>query len=447
MAAAWAILGPLVKTLSESAMPFPRRRFLAASAALSLPLVGRAAPELLPAGRARRAVIVGGGWGGLAAARRLRELAPELEVVLLEKNAAFWSAPLSNKWLAGLSDDRLLVHDYASAARAHSYTFVRAAATAIDRDRRRVVTEAGTVPYDWLILAVGIRYDYGAWFGDDRRAAAETRERYPCASIPGAETRALKAKLDGFQGGDLVMTLPPMPYRCPPSPYERAVMIGWLLKSRKIKGRLVVLDPNPIVQGFSRVFRDHYPDHILYVPDARVRSVDPFRKTVSTDVEDYAFDDAILMPPQQAGDLVWQAGLIGRDGDGRPTGWAAQDPVHLQAAGDERIFLVGDLLGHASLLFGHYPKTGQMAARLGRIAAAEIAARARGTEPEKLLPDSRCYVFSSIEPMEMMRIDTRYRLRGDGVIVQTVKHEFDPNPRGEDEAWARQMFGEMLAAG
>jgi hypothetical protein len=28
--------------------------------------------------------------------------------------------------------------------------------------------------------------------------------------------------------------------------------------------------------------------------------------------------------------------------------------------------------------------------------------------------------------------------------VQTTKQHFDPNPRGEDEDWAKGMFGEML---
>jgi NADH dehydrogenase FAD-containing subunit len=48
-------------------------------------------------------VIVGGGWGGLAAARRLRRLAPELEVTLVERDAGFRSLPLSNAWLVGLA--------------------------------------------------------------------------------------------------------------------------------------------------------------------------------------------------------------------------------------------------------------------------------------------------------------------------------------------------------
>jgi NADPH-dependent 2,4-dienoyl-CoA reductase/sulfur reductase-like enzyme len=265
-----------------------RRRFLAglalgAVAVYSAPLIGAALPQLLPAAKKRRVVIVGGGWGGLSAARYLRELSPDLEVVLLERNPAFWSCPLSNKWLAGLVDETLLAHAYAPAAQAYGYTFIHAEVSHIDRERRRVITALGTLDYDWLILAVGIRYDYTAWFGNDQRAINHTRATYPCAYVAGDEHQALKAKLENFSGGDLVMNIPPLPYRCPPSPYERAVVIASLLKSRRIKGKLIILDANPLMAAFKRAFTEHYREQIVYVPHAKVKSVDPFNKTVSTE--------------------------------------------------------------------------------------------------------------------------------------------------------------------
>jgi NADH dehydrogenase FAD-containing subunit len=420
-------------------MSLSRRRFLAASiAACAAPLFAQQAPG-------RRVVVVGGGWGGLSAARHLRALAPELEVVLLERNPAFFSMPLSNKWLAGLVDEKLLTHDYRAAARTHGYTFVQAEATAIDRDRRRVHTAAGTLDYDWLVLASGIRHDYAAWFGDDRGAADAARQRFFCAYTPGGEFRALKAKLDAFKGGDLVMTIPPPPYRCQPAPYERALVIGHLFKTRAVPGRLTLLDPNPPPQRFADVFEEQYKDQIEVLAHARIKSVDPFAKTIATEFDDIRFDDALLMPPQQAGDLAWQAGLIGRDAAGKPTGWAAQDPLHLNAVGDERVFLVGDLIDRASPLFGHYPKSGHLAARLGRIAAQEIAARASGVAPETMLPESSCFVTTRLAPPESLRIGTHYRIRGDGLIVQTTKQDFDFNPRGEDADWAKGMFAEFLA--
>ena len=100
-----------------------------------------------------------------------------------------------------------------------------------------------------------------------------------------------------------------------------------------------------------------------------------------------------------------------------------------------------------SPLFGHYPKSGHLASHLGRIAAQEIAARASGKAVGPLLPESSCFVATRMAPLESLRIDTHYRLRGDGLIVQTTKQHFDPNPRGEDAGWAKGMFRDLLAFG
>ncbi|MDP3511635.1 MAG: FAD-dependent oxidoreductase [Sulfuritalea sp.] len=426
-----------------------RRHFLAASlglggALLAPRVLGKSLPELLPPAGTRRVLIGGGGWGGLTAARRLRQLAPQLDVVLIERQAVFRSLPLSNKWLVDRTPDALSQQDYARVAGAHGYRVIRAEVTAIDRELRRVHTARGSLGYDWLILAAGIRHDYAAWFGDDVRATDQARRLYP-AGFMADELDAVKRKLAEFKGGDLLMTIPPSPARCPPAPYERAVMIAWMLKTRRIRGRLILVDPGGGMQRFNRVFAERYKDQIVHLTHAPVKSIDPFTRTLSTEFDEIKFDDAILIPPQQAADLVWQAGLVGRDAAGRADGWAGFDPLHLHAIGDERVFLVGDLLGKASPLFGHYPKSAHLACHLGRIAAAEIAARAQGKLPQPQLPESICHVYTDAEPMEMLRIDASYRLRGDGLIAQTVRQHEDPQPRGEDAQWAQGLYREMLA--
>ena len=390
--------------------------------------------------------MVGGGWGGLATARHLREMAPQLDVVLIDRQPEFWSQPLSNRWLVGLARSEWLKHDYRQAAQRFGYRFVAAEVRGIDRSSREVVTSAGKFAYDWLVLAPGIREDFSVWYGVDRDSAAYTRQHFPSAFPAGRDHLALKAKLEAFRGGDLVMTIPPMPYRCPPAPYERAGLIAWWLKTRNIKGRLIVLDPNLPALSFDRIFRDSYRDQITYLPQAVVKSLDPFKRRIVTDFDTIDFADAILMPPQQAADLAWDSGLIGKTADGKPSGWAAADPVTLQAASDEHIFLVGDVLDKVSPLFGQYPKTGQLAARLGRIAATQIAARAAGTTAERLLPDSTCYVINRPEPKEMTRIETAYRFRGDGVIQQTVRQQYDPQAGDAALDWARLQFKELLGS-
>jgi len=45
----------------------------------------------------------------------------------------------------------------------------------------------------------------------------------------------------------------------------------------------------------------------------------------------------------------------------------------------------------------------------------------------------------------MIRIETRYRLRGDGLIMQMVNQHYNAQPQDEDIAWATGMYREMLA--
>jgi NADPH-dependent 2,4-dienoyl-CoA reductase/sulfur reductase-like enzyme len=341
-------------------------------------------------------------------------------------------------------DGALLTHDYAAAARAWDYRFVRAEVTAIDRAARRVATSVGDFDYDWLVLAVGIRHDYAAWFGDDRETAEYARRQFPSAFAAGPEFAALQEKLARFKGGDFVMLLPPAPYRCPPAPYERAALLAGWLDARGIPGRLIVVDPGAARLGFPEVFARH-GRRIDYRPQTRVLTVDPRRRLLRTEFDTIEFDDAILMPPQQAGDLAWQAGLIGRAADGRPSGWAAADPLSYAARADERVFVVGDMLDQVAPAFGHYPKTGQMASRQGRIAARQIAARARGIDLPPEFPDSTCHVATRYDPPESLRIESVFGLGANGELVQKSALARNPRPAGEDLAWAKGMFDEFLA--
>ena len=202
-------------------MQISRRQFLALAGALGatatasvlaqpvrpLPfLITTQSDALLPKAAGKRVVICGGGWGGVSAARHLKKNNPAIEVVLLERNPLFFSCPMSNKWLVDVVDTNYLTWSYLDVASKYDYRFIQTEVLAFERDRKRVITAQGHVDYDYLIVAAGIRYNYEAWFGDDRRAEEYTRARYPAAYIPNAEHFVLKAGIQGFKGGDLVIS-------------------------------------------------------------------------------------------------------------------------------------------------------------------------------------------------------------------------------------------------
>lgn len=414
-----------------------RRQFLVAAGLL--PLV-----RPLRAAAGERVLIVGGGWGGLSAASHLKRLAPALDVVLVDRQPAFSSFALSNRWLVDRGISSIERHDYATLAAARSYRFVQASVENIDRTQRVATTSAGRLPYDWLVLAPGIRENFSAWQVNDVSTVAELQQHYGGAMVNAADLSAVKKRLAVFKRGDLLMTIPPAPYRCPPAPYERAMLIGWWLKTQKIPGKLIIIDPNPIMPAFRSILLERFKDQITYVDHASVQQIDPVRKTVSTEIDDIRFDEALLCPPQEAADLLWQAGLIRHDDTGRASGWADQGGLNFRSVADERIFIIGDAAGLVSPLFGYYPKTGHLANRMGAIVARQIAELAMGKTTSGLLPESVCHVSSNIDPDEQTRIETTYRQRGDGFLLQQVKQVRNPNPDGEDVAWAETIYRDFL---
>lgn len=103
-------------------------------------------------------VIIGGGMAGWAVAEGVRSRDPERPIVLLANDSGDYciKPQLSNGYAKGM-DAAAMVRE-SGAARAERLgirllTFIRA--LEIDRNRRRVITPRGGIPYEGLVLATG----------------------------------------------------------------------------------------------------------------------------------------------------------------------------------------------------------------------------------------------------------------------------------------------------
>ena len=199
--------------------------------------------------------------------------------------------------------------------------------------------------------------------------------------------------------------------------------------------------------GYKQAFEELYADIITHVPNAGVKEVDPFNKQIKTAAGDFKFDDAILMPPHQAADMVWRADLIGKDAaTGKPTGWADMHNRLFHARTDDRVYFVGDLMGAISPQFGHYPKSGHVANYVGKIVAQNIAERVAGKEVVARLPDNLCYMMVNGDPQEEISVKFEYEVDASGQVNQT---QIDMDVRTselvkEDFAWINSKFSDFL---
>ena len=108
-------------------------------------------------------VIIGGGFGGLSAARRLAGASREIRVTLLDRKATFDFLPLLPDIVGGRIPPAAASLGLDGLARRHGFAFHNDSAEKIDPGRRAVIGRRGAYPFDALLVAAGSEPNY---FGD-----------------------------------------------------------------------------------------------------------------------------------------------------------------------------------------------------------------------------------------------------------------------------------------
>jgi sulfide dehydrogenase [flavocytochrome c] flavoprotein subunit len=352
-------------------------------------------------------VIVGGGFGGATCARTLRRLVPELDVSLIEPADSFITCPFSNTVIAGMNGMESITHSF-DAIRQSGVTVIKDRVTAIEAGARTVRLAGGSsVPYDRLVLSPGVDFKWNAIEGYDEAAA----EIMPHAWKAGTQTMLLRRQLEAMEdGGVVVMTSPPNPYRCPPGPYERASLIAYYLKTRKPRSKLILLDSKDTFskQGlFTEGWKLLYSGILEWVPFAQngnILRVDPKTKTVYTEFGEQKGDVVNVIPPQRAASIVDSANLTG-GGD-----WCQVNPTTFESKVAQNIHILGD-----AIIAGAMPKSGFSAGSQAKTCAFAIAALQSDNAPPTPSLINTCY--SLMAPDYGITVADVFRIGEDGTIT------------------------------
>lgn len=390
-----------------------------------------------------RAIVVGGGWSGLTMAKYLKRFNPAFEVTLLDRRQSFISFPLSNAWLADQLSLDFLSHSFYDAADNHGYRFLHASVLGVDRESRRVYSDRGYLEYDYLVLAPGIDYDYSRIGVEDPAEQQILAQRYPGGFVDGSELLTIKRKIESFNSGTFLLTVPDGDYRCAAAPYERACMIAAIFKQRRLRARILLLDMNPGItikaDGFRRAFEELYGGYIEYLPSSEIANVDIDSRRVETTFDEYPFDDAVIYPPVRASGLIEAAGI---DDPQDPQKAPRTDPFRYHVIGDERVYVTGDSRAQP------FSKGGHTAHSEAQYVAEVIAAHALGREVRWRSPQTMCFSAVDINPLESMSIITYYRFdRQSGQFAFDRTHlveRWDSQGGQASLAWAEGMFDDLF---
>src|SRR3990170_1103390 len=409
-----------------------RRTFLEVSG-LGAALWGVGGMRSFAAEARRRVIVIGGGWGGATAAKYIRLTDPSIEVTLLEPSKEFISCPFSNLVLAGVESLKNLTMNY-NGLRKHGVKIRHEAAAAIEPDKKRVRIGKDSLEYDRLVVSPGIDFQW-----EQVEGLAQAKDTVLHAWKAGPQTVQLAKQLQSLpDGGVVVMTVPPVAYRCPPGPYERASMIAWYLQAKKPKSKLIVLDANKDIVSktglFKAVFKG-YPN-LEYRPSQKVEKIDVGAKEVTTETGDKVKCDLInLIPPQRAGAIAVEADLVG--GDKR---WCEVDHVTYESVKQRNIHVVGD-----STIGLPVPKSGNVANAMGKICAIAVVHLLNDKEAPVIAPGNTCY--SWVNDKEAIAVVNSYKIENRKVVQ--IEQKLTPGKSvavaQNSLAWKTSIWNDILA--
>ena len=248
-----------------------------------------------------------------------------------------------------------------------------------------------------VILGAGFGADYDMGLVPGLEAAA-----YEFYSLAGAAR--LRDALRAFDGGDLVVLVPRAPFKCPPAPYEAAMLIHHALAERGVGKRVrlaiwtvegaPMATAGPAMGKFVRELLE--ARDIAYHPGKKTMSVDASRRVVAFEDGSAArYDLLVAVPPHIAPAVVRAAGLVNQ------AGWIPADPATLKvdaASAFRAVFAIGDVT--VVPLPGRYkpevplvlPKAGTIADAQGQTVASQIASQVLARPAQAFGGIGTCYI-------------------------------------------------------
>jgi NADPH-dependent 2,4-dienoyl-CoA reductase/sulfur reductase-like enzyme len=392
-----------------------------------------------------RVVVVGGGYGGATAAKYVRLLSQhQIEVVLVEPDAAFVSCPLSNLVLGGHRTLADVTRPYTPLTAMHGVRVVHDMVASIDATQRiAALASGGEIRYDKLVLSPGVEMIWTEVIG---LRAASQQGRVLQAWKAGPETAALRRQLEAMpDGGVFAISIPEAPYRCPPGPYERASIVANYFKVAKPRSKVLILDANEDVTSkgplFKKVWAESYPGLLEYRPQHKATGVDAATNTLKFEIQDDVRADVLnVLPPMRAGAIAVQTGLANSNAR-----WCNVNWLNFESTAARHIHVIGDSIQIASQM----PKSGHMANSQAKVTAAAIVAELNGWEldPAPMLSNT-CYSF--VDDKRTVHVASVHAYVEDERTFKPVPGSGGlSNAPSEVEAdyawnWARSIWADML---
>jgi len=356
-------------------------------------------------------LILGGGFGGIATARRLRELLPSTDQITLIDKRDYFMVGFRKTWML-LGDPLENGKGDLHALTRQGIHFVQGEVTALDPETRSVMVNGERLEGDALVIALGAELAPESVPGFSEYALN--------VYDPNAITHAAEV-LETFQGGNVLVGVFGSPaYKCPPAPYEIAILVKEKLETKGIPINMTVFTPLPSSlpvlgpAGCDLIEERLFENNIRFLAEHHAAQVEPGTVVFKTG-ERLPFDLLLGVAPHRSPKVVREAGLAGA------SGWIEVNGRTLET-GFPDVYAIGDVTAVMMANGKPIPKAGVFAEGEGLVVAERIAAKLAGRESQAVF-EGRGGCFLEVGGGRAVMVQGHFLAEGKPNVILTEASE------------------------
>ncbi|NDF30214.1 MAG: NAD(P)/FAD-dependent oxidoreductase [Nitrososphaeria archaeon] len=259
----------------------------------------------------QKILILGGGFGGLATANELRANLPDASITIIDKKDYFMM-DLVKLWI--IKGVRTFEHSKKPLQNItrKGIDYVNEAVVGIDLVGKKVKTTTKEFSYDYLVVALGVEFAPEKISGLPENGFV----LYDLEHGPKIRQKILEMK-----SGKLGFVITGMPYKCPPAPFEAALIIDSMLKEQNVRDKIEIdfYSPAPITlpaagpEVSQQLLQMLQKENIQFHGNCKTVSVEK-NKLKFEDGNSADFDLLLAIPPHKAPKIVYESGLAQEGG-------------------------------------------------------------------------------------------------------------------------------------
>jgi sulfide:quinone oxidoreductase len=333
-----------------------------------------------------KVLILGGGSGGLATAGRLKELlGNKISVTVIDKQRSFVLGFSLLRIMTGEKSEQEVTVPKEKVSQ-KGIKFINTEVNRIDVNNGIVTTGQGEFAYNYLVVALGAELAPEKVPGFESAFHMYTLE----------DAKKLRDALSSFRGGSIRLIISSSPFKCPPAPYEAAMLIDDYLRSKGLRDKsdIQIFTPEPQPMPIAgpevgnTVISMLNEKGIGFHNNAKVSSIDGSSKQiVFENGTREKYDLLIAIPPHTSPKVVRESDLADA-----ASGWIPVDPKNMQTRHD-RVYAIGDVaavkLPSSGMML---PKAATFAFGQAEIVASNIASLVLGTETRSWDGFGECFI-------------------------------------------------------